>query len=796
MSLQFNENLNAISGSDNLEIQLLDGDLNIIAKLDDEPNDVGGLTSAELKAKFDEAGNTIQKYINETLIPAVVADDATEAARAAAEQGRVTAEETRQTNETARQQGYTAMNKTVAKVGTDMAQFKVWETYSASKSYVPLNKVTYNGSSYICISAVEGVAPPNETYWQLIAAKGTDGEGTGDMLQADYDADGAVKDAGGIKAYADTKLPKSGGTMTGNLDMGGKKLQNLPTPEADTDAAPKSYVDNGLKDRSKAVRGTYPAAAGQSIAVGDVVDVVNGEVIIKKAVNTVIPTWILDNTVDINNISQPVQLTVSRQVFTAYNSSGSYIYLVDSDTFRVLDMYTFSTSFQTTFSIAKLTDSSFAASAYPSAISMFSITNDKITLSSTTTLNSLSSSDWVTFLLPLDSTHLAMDTTSSYETVYVVELGTSTPISSLKLDTSSSHHYATLAAKLMETDAGDRYIVMCEARGSRNVYVCVVKVSPSFVLSLAGIVGNGGGLDIDYVDAGAYIVNDRVYLFRNSGTYVSAGFQVVSISDSGVPTPLSLQSISDTSLPTQNISLFVTDDNYLFLFGYRSGSYLCCVYSYDLIANQFTKLSSITVPSTPSYPLPCDGGCYMYGSDNKKGVRMRVVQYNGDLGGTIVYDSSQGIALTSASAGQNCDVLFEGVAESPGLIAGTNITSDGVQGYVPQDGVLSAFPWWDYQRVATVTGSYTGDGAETQSIYLGFPPRAVLTARDNGYVSYKENGKSVVYGGLAMPGKPVTTEGSIALEVTETGFAVHEISGNNYVSTNQSGTVYYYIAFR
>ena len=590
MSLQFNENLNAISGSDNLEIQLLDGDLNIIAKLDDEPNDVGGLTSAELKAKFDEAGNTIQKYINETLIPAVVADDATEAARAAAEQGRVTAEEgrvtaeqgrveaentrvssetaresaettradnetaradaeskranaesgretaesgrvsaesgrvsaetgrvsaenvrtsaetervrnestrksqeaqrqqaeaarveaengrvaaetdrkafetqaeadeaarvtaekgrvsaekarasaetsrasaeqsrasaeeqratnegsrqtseqgrveaeqarvtaegTRQTNESARQQGYTAMNKTVAEVGTDMAQFKVWETYSASKSYVPLNKVTYNGSSYICISAVEGVAPPNETYWQLIAAKGTDGEGSGDMLQADYDADGAVKNAGGIKAYADTKLaltggtvtgdivlngtlynenqnarvlvggnteagsvlllsessnrtklvqvlasalagygsikvydfdnhnyqnelkitptettiknvvtptangdavpksyadaklPKSGGTMTGNLNMGGKKLQNLPTPEADTDAAPKSYVDNNLKDRSKAVRGTYPVAAGQSIAVGDVVDVSGGQIYASASTST------------------------------------------------------------------------------------------------------------------------------------------------------------------------------------------------------------------------------------------------------------------------------------------------------------------------------------------------------------------------------------------------------------------------------------------------------------------------------------------------------------------------------
>lgn len=42
-------------------------DMVIIQKLDDEPNDVGGLTSAELKAKFDEGGEAIKKYINETL---------------------------------------------------------------------------------------------------------------------------------------------------------------------------------------------------------------------------------------------------------------------------------------------------------------------------------------------------------------------------------------------------------------------------------------------------------------------------------------------------------------------------------------------------------------------------------------------------------------------------------------------------------------------------------------------------------------------------------------------------------
>lgn len=106
--------LNVVANS-NLEIQLLDGDLNIIQKLDDEPNDVGGLTSAELKAKFDESGNIIKKYINETLIPAVLTDDATEesrkqaeATRVAAEQGRVTAEQGRVRAEEARAASETA----------------------------------------------------------------------------------------------------------------------------------------------------------------------------------------------------------------------------------------------------------------------------------------------------------------------------------------------------------------------------------------------------------------------------------------------------------------------------------------------------------------------------------------------------------------------------------------------------------------------------------------------------------------------------------------------------------------
>ena len=168
MSEQLSADLNIIQSAP-IELELLDGDLNIIQKLDDEPNDVGGLTSAELKAKFDESGNIIKKYINETLIPAVLAEDATEESRKQAEAARVAAEQVRQSNEAARQ------NAEAQRVSAENAR-NVWEDYIASKAYAVGNKVASAGSSYLCIKPCTGIAPPNAEYWRLIAAKGAQGD--------------------------------------------------------------------------------------------------------------------------------------------------------------------------------------------------------------------------------------------------------------------------------------------------------------------------------------------------------------------------------------------------------------------------------------------------------------------------------------------------------------------------------------------------------------------------------------------------------------------------------------------
>lgn len=48
-------------------------------------------------------------------------------------------------------------------------------TYSPNVAYSPLDLFSYNGSSYLCISAAFSVLPPNETYYMLIGSRGDTG---------------------------------------------------------------------------------------------------------------------------------------------------------------------------------------------------------------------------------------------------------------------------------------------------------------------------------------------------------------------------------------------------------------------------------------------------------------------------------------------------------------------------------------------------------------------------------------------------------------------------------------------
>ena len=125
-----------------------------------------------------------------------------ESARQCAEQGRVSAEGQRETNETARlsaeKNRISAENDRVtaetARVNAENKRDSAeksraaaenarnfWQTYDAAKAYVPGNKVSFGGSSYVCTAATVGHEPTDTSYWLLIAQKGMDGAGADDL---------------------------------------------------------------------------------------------------------------------------------------------------------------------------------------------------------------------------------------------------------------------------------------------------------------------------------------------------------------------------------------------------------------------------------------------------------------------------------------------------------------------------------------------------------------------------------------------------------------------------------------
>ena len=134
----------------------------------------------------------------------------TESARVSVESARVAAESTRISQEAGRVSAETARVTAESARAERDAEYRKLEPYNPAASYVPLNKVTYEGSCYQCIQPTAGNVPTNPAYWALIARAG---EGSGDMLKDTYDSnnDGVVNDSDKLGG----QLPSYYATATG-----------------------------------------------------------------------------------------------------------------------------------------------------------------------------------------------------------------------------------------------------------------------------------------------------------------------------------------------------------------------------------------------------------------------------------------------------------------------------------------------------------------------------------------------------------------------------------------------------
>lgn len=109
---------------------------------------------------------------------------------------------------------------------------------------------------------------------------------------------------------------------------------------------------------------------------------------------------------------------------------------------------------------------------------------------------------------------------------------------------------------------------------------------------------------------------------------------------------------------------------------------------------------------------------------------------NGLLYNSITYTSTQAIALNSGTSGQNIDIVYSGPVEYEAPI-GTKIESNGVKGYVPVENVLDVIPWYfSGLGVKATTGAYTGTGEYGKDhpvkITLPFEPILLFVAQKDG----------------------------------------------------------------
>ena len=239
--------------------------VNNISLLDDLPNAVGGLSAAELKARFDKAGGDIQTFLNETLIPAIEQMGVAEGtARDEAIQAAIDALELDMTVENLQKAIVAAESR-----AKEYADTKDAANLTAAKQYAD-DEAAAAASAAVNAAAADATSKANAA---LLSAKNyANQQDAVTLLNAEAAAKNYAnqQDAATLqnaKEYTDGKIPtklpnphklKFTGAATGEYDGSEEKTINIPTGGGDVPAV----LGNLAAQIGNAAAGTIPVYAG------------------------------------------------------------------------------------------------------------------------------------------------------------------------------------------------------------------------------------------------------------------------------------------------------------------------------------------------------------------------------------------------------------------------------------------------------------------------------------------------------------------------------------------------------
>jgi hypothetical protein len=141
----------------------------------------------------------------------------------------------------------------MAQINLGSIKFNWKGSYSGATAYVVDDVVESSGSSYICILATTGNAPPNATYWEQMSSAGTNGTdgtdlGTTLTTQGDIvyrDASGLARLGAGTSGQA--LITNGAGANPSWGDVGGGLVQTVSATLTNYDSTTStSFVDSSL----------------------------------------------------------------------------------------------------------------------------------------------------------------------------------------------------------------------------------------------------------------------------------------------------------------------------------------------------------------------------------------------------------------------------------------------------------------------------------------------------------------------------------------------------------------------
>lgn len=571
-----------------------------------------------------------------------------------------------------------------------------------------------------------------------------DGEG-GDLSaeQVGYSNTGSGLEATNVQEAIDELagkgggeyLPLTGGTMTGPLTLSG-----LPTSE--NHAANKQYVDEQV-EASRAVKGTYPIAAGQSIQAGDVVDVVEGQVQ-KSATPVANVETVFDNgaaTLGTSVLRLSDNLNV---VCYLYQNGSTYwpcVHLID-DTGTVVgqtNRQVIENVNASNIMAARLSDTQFLV-GYLKDLSLHvnvgTVSGKSISFKGSFGVDAAFNSYYAFATLPngrVAVVYKAIIAGSSKLRVRVYTLSSSSLGSIYTRDvTGESQSYISAAA------ISEERVCICFADdndGSRGKAV------------IAAINGSGvvtWGEAVTFEDSRILVPDvcvsgsDAIVFFKTTYTTPEVSNQhvrLLKVSNNVISLPNEKKTIWNRgSGNAENpISISQVGEKYVCLippgnsiYGSpaivvsRNADALESGEAFQFCKNVAKALSACAVSGNNLIVAYADAGNSSYGT-----VTTLTVSGN-QIAGSFIDGSQDAIALKSGTAEQSIEVIYSGTVAADWVTEGQVVDSPGVYGAGVLDGVIQV--WSKDRPVGTkiVTGSYIGTGTygegNPNSITFDFTP--------------------------------------------------------------------------